>query len=73
MKHEEVEVGKKYWTMIANKPFEVEVIHKYSYLGHRFRRINVYRKCDSGLKSRHAEELFKTREALKNHVFPELK
>lgn len=72
MTHSEVQVENKYWTMIANIPYEVEVVYKHSELGHKFRRIGVVKVISpTNIYSRHAEELFESREDLKNHVFPE--
>lgn len=72
MKHDEVIVGKNYWTMVGSKPVEVEVIKVNSYLGYKFRRIWTFSKCRQTTYSRHAEELFENYNELRDFIFPKL-
>lgn len=75
-KHKDIKLEGVYWTMIRNFPYKVKVAYIHSDLKHhRFRRIGVYKTNveNSQIYSRHAFELFNSKEELKNYIFNDKK
>ena len=60
------------WTMINNKPEKFKVFKVYAE-NERFPNVALYSDCRQSIISRWKEQIFRTKEELKEHVFPSQK